>query len=74
MMVLRKLGKVVLVKHGMPKNVVGYGKRYPIGVLRSSVEAWSAIGGADTVGGHEGGNSDKRVSRHQKLYRTRQSV
>ena len=48
---------------------MGYGKRYPMGGASfSCVEAWRAVEGADVVGGREGGSSDKRVSRHQKLY------
>src|SRR5258708_4200814 len=70
-MVLTKWAKVVLVWYGICKNVVGYGKRYPMGgVVSSCVDAWRAAGGANAVGGRHGGNSDKRVSRHQKLYFT----
>jgi hypothetical protein len=57
----------VLVKYGIRRNVVGYGKWYPTeALLPSCVEA---MGGADAdvFGGREVGSSDKRVSRHQKL-------
>jgi hypothetical protein len=61
--------RVVLVKYGICRKVVGYGKQYSKGdAIFSCVEAWRAAGGADVVGGRDGGSSDKRVSRHQKLY------
>ena len=65
MTVPRRCAKVVLLKYGTSRNVVGYGNRNPSGVSDVCAEA---CGGADVVGGREGGNSDNRVSRHQKLH------
>ena len=65
---------MVFVKYGTSKNVVGYGNRKPSGVSDAFSEAWGRIGGADVVGGGEGGNSDSRVSRHQKQYSPNQDV
>src|SRR6266404_2951430 len=67
MTVPRRLTNDVLVKYGTSRNVVGYGNRNPLGVSDVCAGARDGIGGADVVGGREGGNSDKRVSRHQKL-------
>ena len=65
---------MVLVKYGTSRKVVGYGNRKPSGVSDVSAEASEKIGGADVVGGGEGGNSDSRVSRHQKLYSQNQDM
>ena len=68
MIVPRRCAKVVLLKYGTSRNVVGYGNRKPPGMSDVCAEACGEIGGADVVGGCEGGSSDSRVSRHQKLY------